>query len=173
MTTMVAQLTPYEFLSLLTALLAIVVSFVSLYRTYRISKRQLELQEGQLELEKEQASLAKMQREQLEEAKRFEQSANVGIYLAKSVEGYRFYVRNGGPAIAFDVDVQITSKATGESMLIKDDYEAKFPAKKLLPEREINLLAPITLDSGSVFSCDLTWHDQSGGVKQRKDELSI
>lgn len=55
-----------EVLTTLIALLAVIVSLVSLYRTRRISELQLEKQNTQISLERESAKLAKLQREQLE-----------------------------------------------------------------------------------------------------------
>lgn len=61
----------FELLSILVALLSAVISFVSLYRTREVAKRQIELQEKQVALERESAKLAKLQREQIEAAAQF------------------------------------------------------------------------------------------------------
>jgi len=55
-----------EALTLLIALLAVIVSFVSLYRTRQISELQIKMQETQITLDRESAKLAKLQREQIE-----------------------------------------------------------------------------------------------------------
>ena len=47
----------YEMLTLLVSLIAVVIAFVSLYRTHRVVKRQIELAEGQAELTKLQHKL--------------------------------------------------------------------------------------------------------------------
>ena len=60
-----------ELLSVLVALLSALISFVSLYRTREVAKRQVELQERQVALELESAKLARIQREDLEAASKF------------------------------------------------------------------------------------------------------
>jgi len=69
----------FGLLSVLEALLSALISFVSLYRTREVAKRQVELQERQVALELESAKLARIQREDLEAATDFP-SLSVKIY---------------------------------------------------------------------------------------------
>jgi len=61
----------FQTLSLLISVLSATIAFVSLYRTRKVAKAQIELQKRQVALSAESAALAKVQREMIQQAKRF------------------------------------------------------------------------------------------------------
>lgn len=166
-------MTSYELLSLLISLLAGVIAFVALYRTHRVAQRQLKLQETQVELQKEQSALARLQRQQIEERQKLQSVADVGIYIAQSVDGHRFFLRNLGPATACGVNVWVDSIRTGKSVLVAGDAQSKLPRAKLFPRDEIPLISAITMDTGNTFIARLRWQNESGDVTTKEVELAI
>jgi len=165
-------LTFFELLSLLIAVIAAVISVVSLARTRQVAQRQIELQRANLELQKEQALLAKFQRELLEREEQAKVRANVVVYAGESVTGLRFFVRNTGPVPAHDVNVEVISRQTMESVLIKEDVKAKLPIKCLNPEIDIGLIPAITLQSGNSFEALVSWRDPDDSVQRMQFDLS-
>ena len=166
-------MTSYELLSLLVSLLAAVVAFVALYRARRVTQRQLQLQEMQVELQKEQSALAALQRRQIEERQRLQSEADVGIYIAQTVDSHRFFLHNSGPATAYGVNVWVDSIRTGKSVLVAGDTQSKLPRARLFLRDEIPLLAAITMGTGNTFIARLRWQNEAGDVTTKEVELAI
>jgi hypothetical protein len=72
-------MTPFEILSVLTAIFSGTIAFVTLYHTRKLDKQQIDLQQRQLVLENESAKLAKLQRDQIEAGMQYP-SLTVRIY---------------------------------------------------------------------------------------------
>ena len=166
-------MTIYEIIASLLAIVAVVISLVSLVRTRKVAQAQIELQREQVALQTEQAALAQVQRGVLEAELIKRNSADVRVYLAGTNHGHSFIVRNVGPVDARDVSVSIVSKMTGQSPIIGTEATSKLPIKRLMPDHEIALIAGLSFDTGTDFDVTTTWKDPNGEAKTSRFDVSL
>ncbi|MSV72712.1 MAG: hypothetical protein F2881_05300, partial [Actinobacteria bacterium] len=82
-------LTFYEGLSLIAAMLAVVVSFVSLYRTHRVSVQQIDLQRVQ-------SNLAELQQALLLKEEAVKTRADIRVEVVEHGRGHKMMFKNVG-----------------------------------------------------------------------------
>lgn len=166
-------MTVYEIISSLLAVVAVVISLVSLVRTRRVAQAQVELQRKQVELQTEQAALARLQRGVLETELIKRNAADVRVYLASTTHGHSFFVQNVGPVDARDVSVSIVSRMTGKSPIVGTEATSKLPIKRLMPDHKIGLIAGLSFDTGTDFDVTTTWKDPNGETKTSRFDVSL
>ncbi|MDO2950417.1 hypothetical protein M8828_18870, partial [Aeromonas simiae] len=90
----------FEILSLLISTLAAVISCVSLVRTRKLAKEQLEL-------ERVTAELSRLQIESIAEEKADKTKQKFNVNLTKLGNPYSFYISNTGQGSAYNVDFEL------------------------------------------------------------------
>ncbi|MDO6775611.1 MULTISPECIES: hypothetical protein [unclassified Shewanella] len=148
----------YEIISSLVSLLAIVVSSVSLIRTRKLAKEQLEL-------ERVTAELSKLQIESIELEKADKIKPKFNVSLTKLGKSYSFYISNTGQGSAFDVRFELVDC---ENSPLCSDVEEKFPHPEMKPNTRVKLIAAICLGSPLKYQAKITWKDLE---KESHEEL--
>lgn len=149
------------------AVVAVIVAFVSLYRT----RKQVELES---KLNETASKLTQLQLEILQREEEERSSADIAAYFyLDSDESYRVAVVNIGQAAARDVTFQLNSAGENRSILVADDASEKFPASSIRPGEEICLLASLTLDMAPNFTAITSWKNPNGKLKERQFQMSL
>ena len=156
----------YEGLSLLIALLAAVISFISLYRTHRVAARQLELQEAQ-------AALARFQHDVLARKEAERRRADIRIAVVERGRGHRLIVSNIGPGSARDVVFDIVVPDDKESFLIESEMKELLPITELPTGHEVSMLVAPTMGSARHFLARIAWIGEDGEHERKDLEVTL
>lgn len=160
------KLSFYEGLSLLVALLAAVVSFVSLYRTHRVAARQLELQEAQ-------ATLARFQHDVLAKEEAAKRRADIRIAVVEQGRDHRLVISNVGHGSARDVVFDVVLGDGKESFLIQSEMDELLPITELPPRHEVSMLIAPTLGSARHFLAQIAWISETGEHERKNLEVTF
>ncbi|WP_220721339.1 hypothetical protein [Agarivorans litoreus] len=147
----------YEIISTLVSLLAIVVSSVSLVRTRKLAKEQLEL-------ERVTAELSRLQIEGIEQEKAEKIKPKFNVTLSKLGKSYYFYITNTGQGTAYDVNFELVDC---EDSPLTSDVPEKFPHPEMKPNSRVKLIAAIHMQSPLKYQAKVTWKDSE---KENHDE---
>lgn len=139
----------------LAAILALLFSVYSFWKTYKISVKQAELLEDQKRLNR---MLVEKEEADARNAKRADLSANL-VKLANN--NYRVKVFNRGKAPARNVRIDLATESD-DSVLSTRDVDSKFPMEQLEPQQGVDLIASLHMNSPSKIPIDLTWDDDTG-----------
>jgi hypothetical protein len=170
-------LTAQQIITALIALLAIVVSVVSLHRTSKVQEQQLRLQKKQEELTDLQLEALRKQAQLVvstDAAPVAQERADVRVDLEKVGRGeFKFFITNWGSVPACDVTFALELEAGKRSPLVKGDYDEKIPIQELGPGNRVPLWAAITMGMGTSFPARWTWRNPDGTTETRKSLLAI
>ena len=160
------ELSFYEALSLLIALLAVVVAFISLNRSGKISAKQLELQEAQTEF-------TKFQHEILAKEQSKKEKADIRITPVKDGINHRLLISNVGDAIAHDIVFEAIFDDGEDSFLIESEMDSLLPITHLLPNQEVPML--IAPHMGSARSClaKITWLNEEREIEKQNIQIKL
>ena len=147
-------MTEYEILTLLTSLLAIVVSLVSLIRTREITQEQLEL-------ERITAELSKDQLKNLEDENKAKNLPKFNVTIQRLGKNSFFYVSNTGEGTAYNLNLELID--CNDNPLY--DVQNKLPFPEMKANSRIKLNASFHLQSHLKYQVKLTWNDKEGVVK--------
>lgn len=170
------NLTFQQIITALIALLAIVVSLVSLRRTSKVQEQQLRLQKKQEELTDLQLETLRKQAQMAASttAPAVQERADVRVDLEKVGRGdYKFFITNWGSAPARDVTFDLELGAGKSSPLVTGDYDVKIPIPELAPGNRVPLWAAITMGMGTTFPARWSWRNPDGSIDTRKSLLAI
>jgi len=142
----------YEQLSLLVSVLAIVISTVSLVRTRKLVKEQLEL-------ERVTAELSKLQIQSLEEDRVSKTKPKFNVTLSKLGKASFFYISNTGEGSAFDVNFELVDC---DDSPLTGDFPEKFPYPEMKANSRVKLMATMHLNSPIKYQIKLIWKDEAG-----------
>ena len=156
----------YELLSLLVALLAVVVSFVSLHRSNKTSARQIELQEIQ-------AGFTKFQHEVLAKEQAKKEKADIRITPAKEGRNHRLVISNVGGAVARDIVFEAVFDDGEESFLIESEMESMLPIIHLLPNQEVSMLIAPHMGSARGCLAKIAWLNEEGKVERQNVQVRL
>lgn len=159
------KLSFYEALSIFVALLAVIVAFVSLYRTYRVAARQLELQEAQ-------AAFTKFQHEVLEKEQAIKQRADIRISVVERERGHRLVISNVGGAPARDIIFEVVLPDGTESFLIQSEMDDLLPITQLLPNQDVSMIVAPTVGSARNFLAKITWLNEKSEFERQNLEIT-
>ena len=152
----------YEIVSLLIAVIALVISTVSLHRTRRIAERQLKLQE-------EQAALSRLQHKVLSREQEENQRADLHVQLVDDGHSRRFVLSNRGHAPARNVEFGFS----GSKPVFPEQFNSLFAIKNFRPGEEFSLSALITLNTPSAVEGVFTWEDEFGRQHEHKCKIIL
>jgi hypothetical protein len=155
----------YETLTICTALLAVVIAAVSLWRTSRTNKEQIALQRIM-------ATLAQKQLDQIQHEETSQASARLAFRIERSGKhGRKFVVENVGESPAERVSFELIPQGTSESPLVQRDYDQKFPIPILAPGSSVSALAAFHLGSATSLKVILNWQETDG--RERREETYV
>ena len=173
---MAQWLTYQQALTLVIAVVAIVLSFVSLRRTSRVQGQQLRLQRKQEELTDLQLEALRRQAEAQAGSATppiVQEKADVRVDLEKMGRDYKFLITNWGRASARDVTFDLDLEVGARSPLIGADYNMKIPIPELAPGSRVPLFAAITLDMKPAFPARWSWLNPDNSRESRKTLLAL
>jgi hypothetical protein len=130
------------------ALLAVIISFVSLHRSGIIQRQQFSLQEKQEELVSLQLEMLRKQAAMSDAPAK--EKADIRVDLVKDGRNYGFVITNWGRGAAQNVRFNIKSSDDRSSPLVKGDYDQKVPIRELSPRWTCLLLRHSPLEPGRV-----------------------
>jgi len=143
----------FEVLSLLISALAAIISTVSLMRTRKLAKEQIEL-------ERVTAELSRLQIESIAEEKSNKTKPKFNVNLTKLGKSYSFYISNTGQGSAYNVNFELID--CEDSPLSSHDLQDKFPHQEIKANSRVKLLAAIHMGSPRKYQVKLTWENESG-----------
>lgn len=150
----------FQTLSLLTSLLAVAIASVALYRTHRVTQKQLELHEKQ-------AAFAAYQHEQLLSKQR----ADVRVNLAQDLNRDKLVFLNAGHAAAFDVTFEV-GVDDEHSPIMEFEFKALFPIAQLRPGEDVSLLIAVNLQTPFPLPICVHWREEGGVERTAEYRLS-
>ncbi len=148
----------YEQSSLLVSVLAVVISTVSLVRTRKLAKEQLEL-------ERVTAELSKLQIQSLEEDRVSKTKPKFNVTLSKLGKSSFFYISNTGEGSAFDVNFELVDC---DDSPLTGDFPEKFPHPEMKANSRVKLIASMHMRSPLKYQVKLSWKDEAG---ENQDEI--
>jgi hypothetical protein len=160
-----AQIVPWAI-----AIVALIISVVSLSRTGVVQSHQLRLQRKQEELTTLQLD---MLQKQAAAASPPAEKADVRVELQQVGRDYKFLITNWGSVPARNIALVLTPEAGRHSPLVQGDYDRKLPVRELAPGGRVALLAFITGDTGITFDGEWTWLNPDGLEAKRSSLLAI
>lgn len=138
--------------NLLLSLLAVAIAGLSLWRSWSLQKRQDELAAKQLELMEAQLSSRG--------------KADIVCQLQKDGTTWRIFVTNEGQAVAYDVTLELVTPE-GRSSPLCNDFDEVFPVDDLPPGQRVSVLAALTFDTGTSFTCKCGWVNEDGSIGEK------
>lgn len=145
----------YETLTLLVSVIAVVISSVSLIRTRKLAKEQLEL-------ERVTAELSRLQIQTLEEDRESKTKPKFNVSLSKLGKSSFFYISNTSAGTAYDVDFELMDC---DDSPLTGDFPEKFPHPEMKPNSRVKLIAAMHMGSPLKYQVKLTWKDAVGEAK--------
>lgn len=142
----------FEMLSLIISILAVGISTISLVRTRKLAKEQLEL-------ERITAELSKLQIENIAEEKIIKTKPKFNVSLKKMGSSYNFYISNTGQGSAYNVNFELID--CENSPLFTSELLDMFPYQKMKPGSRIKLLASLSFNSPIKYQSKLSWEDEN------------
>lgn len=142
----------FETLTLLVSLLAVIISTISLVRTRKLAKEQLEL-------ERVTAELSRLQIQSLEEDRESKTKPKFNVTLSKLGKSSFFYISNTGQGTAYEVNFELVDC---EDSPLTSDLSEKFPHPEMKPNSRVKLIAAMHLGSPSKYQVKLSWKNSSG-----------
>jgi len=154
------RMSAYEIIIALISLLAVIVSFVALYRSRQTQKKLVEF-------EKIHVRLSELQIEEHHTKAKQAELADLKVVLTRNREGYRFVVSNQGLAVANNIFFQIDGDIS-YNPIVQGQLDQKIPFPSLLPEDSFFLLASVPINiKQDFFPILVTWNNEDGS-KGRK-----
>lgn len=163
--------TPQQIVTAALATVAVIISLVSLFRTWKLQRQQMRLQTKQEELiDPQLESLRKQAATTLAPA---QEKADVRVDLEPLGRDYKFIVINWGRVPARSVTFDLDLKEGRSSPLVKGDYDEKIPIPELAPGSRCALSAAVTHGTGTVFQARWSWRNPDGSLENRASLLAI
>ena len=149
-------MTTYQIITACIALLAVIISAISLRRTSKTTKEQLSLQRIM-------ADLAQKQLEQIHNAEKSSESVRFSVRVERIGSSTRkLVISNVGEVEARDVEFELDPHGKLESPLVHSDYEQKFPIPVLAPGSSVGTLMAIHFGTATAFRVILKWRGTDG-----------
>lgn len=160
------MITSYETINSLIAIVALVISTISLVRARKVQTKQIEF-------EAVSAALAKKQLELIEKKEKTQEQANVTAELVKvGRTDYRFVIMNQGATVATNVTFEIDATSPDNPLAI-NECQRKLPYPSLKPGQSFTLIAALYLRSAMSYHTHLKWKNPDGSQGINDIYLSI
>lgn len=165
MTFVPGTMTFVDLLTLLIALLAVVVAFLSFFRTIRLQERMTKAEEAQGRLAERQLSL-------IDEDTQRTRKADVQARIEPKNNGHRFVIENYGPASATGVQVAV-EPVNGSHSPFPPIEAPKLSMDLLTAGDTRSLIMVLSHQSGTAFHVEMTWTNEDGSPGQRTQQVSL
>jgi hypothetical protein len=160
-------------LTAIIAVVALVISFLSLRRTSPVQEQQLRLPRKQEELTDLQLEALRRQAEAARLASNPSlDKAEVRIDLEQVGRDYKFIITNWGSASARDVIFELDLPEGAPSPIVPGDYDAKIPIPEFTPGSRVSLFAAITFGMGTAFPARWSWQNPNGTRQTRNSMIA-
>jgi len=160
-------MTTYQIITACIALLAVVISAVSLRRTSKTTKEQLSLQRIM-------AELAQKQLQQIQESENSAESVRLSVRVdAAGSSTRKLVLTNVGDVEARDVEFELDPQGSLESPLVHSDYKDKFPVPVLAPGSSVGTLMAVHFGTATAFRVLLKWRDREGNHHSEETYASL
>ena len=160
--------TPQQIITAAIAAVAVIISVVSLVRTWKLQRQQMRLQAKQEELIDLQLEALRKQSTVASVAEK----ADVRVDLVPSGSNHKFVLTNWGrvPArnVTFDLDLK-----EGRTSPLANDYDEKIPIPELAPGSRCSLSAALTFGTGTTFQARWTWYNPDDSQENRSSQIAI
>jgi len=147
-----------ETLNLIISLCAVAIAGASLWKSWSLQERQNELAKKQLELAGGQL-----------EARG---KGDIRFSFDRSGKTERIVIQNCGQSTAYDVDLEVEPAEGGSSPLV-NDFNDVFPVRSLPSGQSVSVLAALTFDTGTSFTCTARWKNEDGTVGEKSGPLTV
>lgn len=168
---MTEGLTTPQLITAAIALVAVIISLVSLTRTSVVQRQQLRLQAKQEELIDLQ--LESIRRQAVEPTAPPNEKADIRVTLETFGDGHRFVITNWGRVPANDVSLTLETEPGRMTPLVEGDYEEKLPIDELAAGGQVPLLAGLTFGTGTAFPAVWSWRNPDGSREERRSLLAV
>jgi hypothetical protein len=159
--------TPQQIVTAAIAAAAVIISVVSLVRTWKLQRQQTRLQAKQEELIDLQLAALRKQSTGASVAEK----ADVRVDLEPAGGNHKFVITNWGrvPArnVTFDLDLN-----EGRISPLANDYDEKIPIPDLAPGSRCSLSAGLTFRTGTTFHVRWTWYNPDGSQENRSSQIA-
>lgn len=159
--------TPQQIVTAAIAAVAVIISGLSLYRTWKLQRQQMRLQAKQEELIDLQLEALRKQ----STAASSTEKADVRVDLEPFGRNYKFTITNWGRVPARNITFELELKQGRVSPLVNGDYDEKIPIPELAPGARCSLLAALTFGTGTTFPARWTWYNPDGTQETRSSLL--
>jgi hypothetical protein len=153
------------------AVVAIVISWVSLVRSGKLQRQQMRLQTKQEELIDLQLQSLRNQAASVQVAT--QEKADVRVDLGQHGKDYKFVITNWGRVPARNVRFDLEPREGKTSPLVQGDCDVKIPIAELAPGGRCPLFAALTSVTGTAFEASWTWQNPDGSEETRSSLLAI
>lgn len=145
-------MTFYELLTILTSVIAIIISTVSLVRTRKLA-------DEQLELERITAELSRLQIKGIEEQETLRTKPQLNVAITKIGNSTNFVISNTGKGSAYDVNLELIECSDNPPT---HDAHEKLPYPEMKPNSRFKLHAAMHMSSPLTYQVKLNWREFSG-----------
>ncbi|MFH7326449.1 hypothetical protein [Desulfurivibrio sp. C05AmB] len=159
-------MTKYEFISVILACIAVIVSLVVWFGQRKIQRESNDLQRATSEL-------AKKQLEILLREEQGKDTARLSLGLFRDGKTYRFRITNISEVDAMDVEMDLLVEKPADSPIIASEYAEKFPAKKIPPHSSITLIAALHFGTPTAYNALLKWTNPDGSKVQEETYVAL
>jgi hypothetical protein len=140
------------------AVLALLVSGFTTWKTVRFNDRQRSVNESQ-----ERLNVRLLAKEDAEAS--VEKKAELGAaFIKMGNSSYRLKIWNQGKSPARDVRIEFPS---GHDIFVQSDVDRKFPLERLDPHQSVELMAAVHMGSKSKHEVKLLWADDHSNANEK------
>lgn len=139
------------------AAITVPISFYAILRQRKFERTQQLLNERLIE---------QSDREEIESAKANLRATSIGLGSSK----HKIRISNVGPATAKNVRLVVPDENT---VLIKSDFEAKFPLDVMERHEAVDLIATVSMGTAPKQPIELVWDDGHGENRSKKIEVVV
>lgn len=147
-------------ISILVAILAIVISAVSLQRTRIFNERQLQFLA-------ESDKLIQLQRDQIEHEQQQRAASDISVFVYNGSSGERLGIVNSGKVYVENVILNYVEQSGYTNPFIKSELTEKLPLKRVHPGEEHNVILALHDQTPMSFEVQLEW-EANGGQQYQK-----
>lgn len=155
---MEADLSFYEFATLLASAIAAFISIIAIIASSYAMLGQNRLQQENLKLQKSVSDLAAKQLEMLLADEQNKLLVKFRLEIYQQGRGYKFYLTNKGSKEAANVRLAFEDM----SQIIQDEYNEKFPMAKMEPSQIVSLIASLDSQSPIIHKAKVEWINPDG-----------
>ena len=147
-------------ISTLVAVIAIIISLISLQRTRLFNERQLQFLA-------ENDKLIRLQKSQLEQAEQQKTVSDISVYVYNAANGQRLGIVNSGRVTVENVTLKYVEQAGYSNPFIPSELSEKLPFKRIHPGDEHNVILTLHNQTPMSFEVQLEWQ-ANGGLQYQK-----